>query len=153
FMVTAGLGEQFGGLLVSLGLGGLFSAPLWGWLARVIGLRWVLLGSYAVTGLCTVTAATLMDAPWLGAAVLLMAAMGASAIDAGGNTLFLRAVHPYERGEMAAVFSSYRDIAQIVPPAVFAALLAAFELPAVFAAGAVMMLTLAAVTLFIPRRF
>ena len=78
---------------------------------------------------------------------------GPMILDGAGNTLYLRAVHPYERSEMTAVFASYRDATQLVPPAVFAALLTAFELPAVFVAGGVMMLGMAGLARYIPRRF
>jgi cobalamin synthase len=94
-----------------------------------------------------------MHASWIGAGVLVLAALAAETLDGAGNTLYLRAVHPYERSEMTAIFASYRDATQLVPPAVFAALLSAFELPAVFVAGGVMMLGMAGLARYIQRRF
>ncbi|MBM3601247.1 MAG: MFS transporter [Alphaproteobacteria bacterium] len=153
FVVAAGLGEPLGGLLVSLGLGTLWLVPLWGWIGRRHGLRRLLFVGYAISAGLTAGAALLMGMPWPGIVCLVLAAAATSVIDGAGNSLFMRAVHPYERGEMAAVFGSYRDVAQLVPPAIFTALLATFELPAVFIAGGGMMLVMAALTRFIPRRF
>jgi hypothetical protein len=62
------------------------------------------------------------------------------------------AVHPYERSEMTTVFVSYRDVAQLGPPLVCAALLSVFALPSVFAAAGVMMVGAAALAGYIPRR-
>jgi hypothetical protein len=94
-----------------------------------------------------------MGAPILGAATLVAAAFCAEIIDGAGNTLFLRAVHPFERSEMTAVFVSYRDFSQFAPPAVFSVVLSVFELPAVFMVGGIMMLGMAGLCRYIPRRF
>jgi hypothetical protein len=48
--------------------------------------------------------------------MLLVAAFAMSAIDRIGNVLFLRAVHPHQRMRMTPIFSTYRDVAQIVLP-------------------------------------
>lgn len=153
FAVKSGLGAQTGGAIVSIGLGWMWGVLVWGWLGRRFGIRRLLMVGYAATGLITMAAALLMGAPLLGAAVLVLAALAAETIDGAGNSLFLRAVHPHERSEMTTVFVSYRDVAQLAPPAVFAVLLTVFDLPAVFLAGGVMMLGLARLTRYIPRRF
>jgi hypothetical protein len=84
--------------------------------------------------------------------MLILAAITCEIIDGAGNTLYLRAVHAHERSEMTAVFASYRDVAQLAPPAVFAVLLSTFELPAIFIAGGLMMFGLAGLARYIPRR-
>ena len=53
---------------------------------------------------------------------------------------------------MTAVFSMYRDTAQLVPPGLFALLLRVLPLPWVFFAGGIGMAALAAVARYIPRR-
>ncbi|MFI4987444.1 MAG: MFS transporter, partial [Alphaproteobacteria bacterium] len=151
FAVTSGLGAEGGGALVSLGAACMWSVPLWGWLGRRYGLRRLLLVGYALAGVLSLIAALLVSLPMLGAAMLLLAALGAEIIDGAGNTLFLRAVHPYERAEMTTVFVSYRDVAQLAPPAVFSVLLSLFSLPSVFIAGGLMMLGLSALTRHVPR--
>jgi MFS family permease len=152
YAVQCGLGAEIGGAIVSVGIGTMWSVPLWGWLGRRHGLRALLVAGYAATGVISVATALAMGVPWLGAATLILATVACETIDGAGNTLYLRAVHPHERSAMTAVFASYRDVAQLAPPAVFAVLLSAFALPAIFAAGGVMMLGLAGLARYIPRR-
>ncbi len=152
FAVTSHLGAETGGAMVSLGAACMWSVPLWGWLGRRYGLRRLLFAGYALTGLFTLIAALLVVLPPIGAAMLVLAALAAEILDGAGNTLFLRAVHAYERAEMTTVFVSYRDVAQLAPPAVFSVLLSLFSLSSVFVAGGVMMLGLALLTRHIPRR-
>ncbi|HEV3177545.1 MAG TPA: MFS transporter [Stellaceae bacterium] len=153
YAIQAGLGAEIGGAMVSVGVGCMWFVPLWGWLGRRFGLRWLLVMGYAATGLVTIVAAMLMGAPVVGAATLVLAAFAAEIIDGAGNSLYLRAVHPFERSEMTAVFVSYRDFSQFAPPAVFSVVLTLFELPAVFVAGGIMMLGMAGLCRYIPRRF
>jgi MFS family permease len=150
--VEGGLGAETGGIIVSIGLGWLWFVPLWGWVGRRWGLRRLLLLGYLATGVGSIAAGLAMGTPWLGAVLLLVAAFACESIDGAGNTLFLRAVHPHERSEMTAVFAGYRDIAQLVPPAIFAGLLAVFPVSAVFLTGGVMMIALSGLARYIPRR-
>ncbi|HXQ68309.1 MAG TPA: MFS transporter [Alphaproteobacteria bacterium] len=152
FAVTAKLGAEAGGAIVSLGSAWMWSVPLWGWLGRRYGLRRLLLAGYAAAGVLTLAAALSTALPPLGAVMLVLAALGAETLDGAGNLLFLRAVHPYERAEMTTVFVSYRDLAQLAPPAAFSVLLSLFSLPSVFVAGGLMMLALATQARHIPRR-
>ena len=60
-------------------------------------------------------------------------------LDVAGSLPFLMAVKPSERTEMAAVYSSFRDVSGIVTPAVAGMVLAVAPVAAVFAAcGAAM---------------
>ena len=152
FAVDAGLGREFGGALVSIGVAATFLVPLWGWIGQRIGLRRLLIVAYAASGLVTLLVALLAGAPLLGAAALVFAAVASSGIDGAGNVPFLRAVHPLERPEMTTVFSTYRDAAQLAPPGVFSVLLRFFELPAVFLAGGAAMFLMSYYARFIPRR-
>jgi len=152
YVVRSGLGEQWSGAIVSVGMMMVFLVPVWGWVGRQIGLRRLLMTGYLLAGGMTVVVAVVAATPWLGVAALALAAFGASVIDGAGNVPFLRAVHPYERSEMTAVFSTFRDVGQLAPPGVFAILLKAFDLPAVFAAGGLAMMCLAFVSKFVPRR-
>ncbi len=152
FAVTSGLGAETGGVIVSIGTGWIWLVPLWGWLGRRYGLRRLLIAGYAAAGALSVCAALTFHLPWLGATMLLLAALGTETIDGAGNLLFLRAVHAYERSEMTTVFVSFRDVAQLGPPIVCSALLSLFSLPSVFVAGGAMMLASAALSRHIPRR-
>ncbi len=152
FAVVSGLGAEAGGAIASIGTAWIFLVPLWGWVGRRYGLRRLLAAGYGTTGLMTVATAAAFHLPWVGAATLVLAGFGAEMIDGAGNLLFLRAVHPYERSEMTTVFVSYRDVSQLGPPLVCAALLSVFALPSVFAAAGVMMVGSAALAGYIPRR-
>ena len=153
YAIQSGLGAETGGAMVSIGVGWMWFVPLWGWLGRRYGLRRLLIAGYGSAAVVTIVAAALMGAPAIGAAMLVFAAFCTEIIDGAGNSLYLRAVHPYERSEMTAVFVSYRDVSQFAPPAVFSVLLSIFELPAVFVAGGIMMIGMTALCRYIPKRF
>ena len=53
---------------------------------------------------------------------------------------------------MTTVFISFRDAAQLGPPAVCSLLLSLFSLPSVFVAGGLMMLAASSLSRRIPRR-
>jgi MFS family permease len=152
FAVTSGLGAETGGVIVSIGSAWMWMVPLWGWAGRRYGLRRLLMLGYAATGVLSVCAALAFHIPWLGAAMIVLAAFGTETIDGAGNLLFLRAVHAHERSEMTTVFVSYRDVAQLGPPVVFAILLSVFSLPSVFIASGAMMVAAGALARHIPRR-
>jgi len=152
FAVTSGLGAETGGVIVSVGTAWMWLVPLWGWVGRRYGLRPLLGGGYGGAGVLTVCPALAFHLPWLGAAMLVLASFGTEMLDGAGNLLFLRAVHPHERSEMTTVFVSYRDVAQLGPPAVFSILLSLFALPSVFIASGIMMLAAATLARHIPRR-
>lgn len=152
YAVTAGLGAEVGGAMVSIGAASFFIVPLWGLLGRRYGMRRILIAGYLVAGAMTVAVALAAGIPWLGAVALVATAFLTAMIDSAGNVPFLRAVHPLERSQMTTVFTTYRDVAQLAPPGVFAVLLKVFELPVIFVAGGLGMLTLAYYARYLPRR-
>ncbi len=149
-VVNSGLGAVWAGAIVSFGTASFFLVPVWSRIGRRYGLRRLLIGGYLATGL--VTMAVALDAGPLSVAALILAASMAGIIDAAGNVPFLRAVHPHERPEMITVYNSFRGVSQTVPPGIFALLLKALELPAVFVAGGAAMAGLAWLCRFLPRR-
>ncbi|MFN4089160.1 MAG: MFS transporter [Alphaproteobacteria bacterium] len=152
YVVALGYDAATAGALVSVGMTALLAARLWGRVAARWGLRRLLVGAYTVTGLVTIGVAAAAGLPWLGAVMLVGSAMAAGAIDGAGNTPFLRAVHPLERPEMTTVFVTYRDAASLVPPGIYALLLAVAPLPAVFLVAGGGLVFLARFALFLPRR-
>lgn len=152
YAVTSGLGEIAGGLMVSLGAGFLFLMPLWGRILRRFGLRRLYLAGFLAAGLATMGAGVAYGVAWLGAFLLVGAAFSMVSLDAAGNILFLRVVRPSERPEMTTVFGTSRDFAMMATPGVFSVLLRTFELSAVFLAGGLAMVGLAALSRRIPRR-
>ncbi len=152
FAVTSGLGAETGGIVTSIGTGWIWLVPFWGWVGRRFGLRRLLQAGYAVAGVLSICAALAFGTPWLGAGLLVLAALGTEIIDGAGNLLFLRAVHAYERSEMTTVFVSFRDVAQLGPPAICSLLLSLFSLSSVFIASGLMMVAASSLARRIPRR-
>jgi MFS transporter, ACDE family, multidrug resistance protein len=152
YAVTYGLGEVTGGALVSVGVAIVWTVPLWGRVGRRFGLRRMLSVSFFACGVVMLFVGAVAETPWFGAALLLLAAVVVTPLDAGGNIPFLRAVRARERAEMTGVFTTYRDTAQLLPPAAFAVVLQVFALPAVFVTSGIAMLALSALARYLPRR-
>jgi MFS family permease len=150
YVVESGLSDVWAGAIVSLGTASFFMVPLWSRLGRRYGLRMLLIGGYLGTGGLTLTVALLEGQ--VGVVALLLGAVAAGVIDAAGNVPFLRAVHPHDRPEMTTVYNTFRGVSQTAPPGVFAILLKAFELPAVFLVGGAAMASLAWFCRYLPRR-
>ena len=126
----------------------------WGWVGRRKGIRWLLVFAYAVTGVLSLLVGLLLGSPMLGAALPVASAFGASITDGPKNVHFLRSVRHYERaGGNDQRFSTYREAARLTMPATYSFLLLVFPLPAVFYASGGMMLGLAALSRYLPRRF
>ena len=119
---------------------------------RRFGTRLVLMIAFAVTGVASIVVTVFADVAWLGAGLLIFAALCAACIDGAGNMPFFRAVRPLEREEMTGVFSTYRDMCQLLPPALFAILLRFFPVHSVFAVAGVWMLSMAWFCRYLPKR-
>lgn len=132
-MVVTGQGSLAGGLLVSAGNALLFVAVYWGRAGKRFGARNVMtLAFVAMTA--TLLAAGLSGErfPLVAGFFLLGSALFAIALDALGSTAFLRAVRAYERPQMSAVYRTYLDFSELLPPLVYSVVLAFFGLGAVF---------------------
>ena len=139
FCIEAGLGETVGGLAVSASNALLFSTPFMLRLVHRISVRAAVRGSFLLAGLFFVLAWPAAGWPWVTVASLVAASVMLVMLDVAGSLPFLMAVKPSERTEMAAVYSSFRDVSGIVTPGVAALVLAVAPVAAVFAAcGAAM---------------
>ncbi len=133
FMVITGQGELAGGLLVSAGNALLFAAIFWGRAGRRFGARRIITLAFVCMTLSLFAAGSIgAAAPLLTAGLLLVGAFFVISIDALGSTVFMRAVHPYERAQMAAVYRTYLDFSELTPPMVYSVVLAFFGLGSVF---------------------
>lgn len=134
FMVITGEGELAGGLLVSAGNGLLFMAIFWGRAGKRFGARKTIAAAFLVMSVMLFAAGAVGETvPLLTGAFLLGAACFTIAVDALGSTVFMRAVHPYERAQMAAVYRTYLDFSELTPPLIYSVVLAFFGLGSVFA--------------------
>ena len=132
-MVATGQGSLAGGLLVSAGNALLFTAIFWGRAGRRYGARNVMTASFIAIAagllLCGLTGEVI---PLVTATFLLCATVFAVALDALGSTPFLRAVRYHERAEMTAVYRTYLDLSELLPPLAYSIVLAFFGLGGVF---------------------
>jgi MFS family permease len=132
YAVSTGLGEVVAGVLLSLGAGGMMLMPIWGWIARRVGIRKVATLTFAGGAAGCLAAWALADAPWLGAAGILAAALSMTVNDGYGNALFFRACRPARRTEMTPAFTTYRDMAEISHAISFAILLSFLPIETVY---------------------
>lgn len=151
YMVRSGESEQTGALLLSCGTAFLFITPLLGWIGRRIGLRRFFMTCLAVSGTATLGAAIVFDQHWIAAGLLLVSALCGVSLDAVGHIPFLRAVRARERPEMTMVFGTYKDMAGLLPTALFTLLLSFLPLGSVFAATGLLLWSFAALARRLPR--
>ena len=152
YIVKNGGSEMMVALMLSGGQALLLVSPVFGRIGRRFGLRRVIVAAALLTGGVSIAVGLFRPDPVWVAAMFVLAAVGSTALDALGNIPFLRAVHHYERSEMTSVFRTYIEASQLLPSAVYVAVLAFAPLPAVFLVlGAVLMVT-AWYARYLPRR-
>lgn len=153
YVTNAGYGAGTGGALISLGLSAMLLVRVWGRLGQRIGIRNILAVGYGLTGLFSLVASVcaFSDLTLAAMAALWCAAVSATIIDGAGNVPFLRAVHHYERAAMTSVFMTFRHVGSFVVPATLAIVLWFLPLPAVFAVGGALTLTMALLSQWLPR--
>ncbi len=133
-MIVSGQGSLAGGLLVSAGNALLFFAVHWGRAGKRYGARNVMTLAFFAMSTMLLGASLCGEAlPLVAGFFLLGTALFAIALDAIGSTTFLRAVRAYERPQMSAVYRTYLDLSELLPPLIYSVVLAFFGLGAVFA--------------------
>ena len=134
-MVATGEGKLSGGLVVSAGNALLFLAVAWGRLGGWVGVRSVVVLAFVSAAIAALLAGLMgVGHPWLAALFLLAGVVFAVALDAVGSAPFLRAVHVYERPQMTAVYRTYLDMSELLPPLAYAVILGFTGLGGVFVA-------------------
>lgn len=151
YVVSVGMSDGAAGGIVSLGVSTVFTVTLWARLGRRYGFRALCIGACIATGLISVLVPFFSN-PLVCAGVLLLAAAAAAALDGAGHITYLRAVRPRERDAMSGVYATYRDFAQLIPPALFAVVLTFAPLPVVFAIAGAWMLVVAWFCGYLPKR-
>jgi hypothetical protein len=152
YAVHSGLGELMGSAIVSIGSAWTLTVPYWGWIARRYSLRLLMRMGFIVTSLMTLAIFVFAGIPSVAVVLLVFAALGATMLDGSGHVLFLRAVRSRERAEMTGVFQTYRDVANLAVPGIFAILLKVFALPIVYAGGAGWTIAAAITSRHIPKK-
>jgi MFS transporter, ACDE family, multidrug resistance protein len=132
YAIENGLPESLGGTLVSVTNGFLFITPLMlRWVQRRSVRAAVRLG-FAGAALGFALAAVSPAAP-VAVACLFLASTFLILLDVAGGLPFLMAVKPSERTEMAAVYSSFRDVSGILTPGIGAVVLLVAPIQGIFA--------------------
>ncbi len=134
YAVENGLGDQLGGLLLSITNASLFLAPFM--------LRWMQAGSirhsvqtgFFCAAFLFAAAGTGLIPPPLAVAFLFFSSFFLILLDVCGGLPFLMAVKPSERTEMSAIYSSYRDVSGIATPGAAWLILSVAPITGVFAA-------------------
>ena len=133
FCIESGLGDRVGALALSASNALLFTTPLMLRAVRRIGVRKAVRTGFAGAGLLFGLGFLLAHMPWLTVACIMLASIFLVALDVCGGLPFLMAVRPSERTEMAAVYSSFRDVSGIATPGVAALVLLVAPVSGVFA--------------------
>ena len=135
FCIESGLGDKLGGIMLSCTNATLLLSPFMAaWVRRQsvrVTLRMTL--AYCAAMFCAAT--VLSPLPALAMAVLFLGAFGLVMLDVVGGLPFMMSVKPSQRAEMAAVYSSFRDVSGIATPAAAALVLMVAPLGFIFAAS------------------
>lgn len=137
FAVQNGLGEQLGGIALSISNGGLFLAPLMLRYMQRTSVRAAVRTGFLMAGLLFAVAGISAGWPPATVASLMAGSFFLILLDLSAGLPFLLAVKPSERTEMSAIYASYRDVSGIVTPGVAWLVLLAAPLSGIFVAGGV----------------
>lgn len=139
FCIEEGLGNQVGGIALSLSNALLFAAPLILRMARRHSIRISVRLSFGLCGGLFLLGALVAPWPWATVGALMATSIFLVSLDVVGGLPFLMSVKPSERTEMSAVYSSFRDVSSIVTPGMAWAVLYVAPTAAIFAATGALM--------------
>lgn len=123
YVVEAGLPKWVGAALLSVGCAMLFFSPWVRALAERFHTKNVLIFGLCLCGISLLGLGLLGDSQKLGLLFWWTGAWGASMVDVLGNIPFMRTVKPYERTEMTMVFSTWREMSELLTPLVISVIL------------------------------
>lgn len=135
YAVQNGLGEQLGGIALSVSNGALFITPLMLRYMQRRSLRTAVRTGFVMSGLLFLMAGVPHGLPYVALACLMLGSFFLILLDVAGGLPFLLAVKPSERTEMSAIYASYRDVSGIVTPGAAWLVLLASPIAGVFAAS------------------
>ncbi|MDN5788719.1 MFS transporter [Pseudorhodobacter sp.] len=133
FCIESGLGDKVGGVALSASNTLLFSTPLMLRAVNRLTVRRSVRGAFALCGIAFLLSAFAFGLPWFSVAFMMCGSVMLVVLDVVGGLPFLMAVKPSERTEMAAIYSSFRDVSGIVTPGTAWLVLLVAPLPGVFA--------------------
>ncbi len=116
YSVQNGLGEQLGGIALSVSNGALFLTPFMLRFMQRSSVRTAIRTGFLTSGLLFLLAGVSQGAPYFVVLCLMVGSFFLILLDVSGGLPFLMAVKPSERTEMSAIYSSFRDVSGIVTP-------------------------------------
>lgn len=132
-LIEAGLSKTQGGYVISVSQLLLPLALLSGFIARRIGVRKVIAGSFGLICFSSLVAGAFgATVPLVTTIFLLIGALGATGLDGVGAIPYMRAVRPRERREMTSVYRTFLEISEILPGIAYAFVLSLFPTQAVY---------------------
>ncbi len=137
FCIEAGLGDKVGGIALSITNALLFAAPALNRLARRLSVRRSVRTAFGICGTLFLAAGLMAVLPWTTVALCMAGSVFLVMLDVVGGLPFLMSVKPSERTEMSAVYSSFRDVSQILTPGAAWLVLWVAPLPGIFVAAGV----------------
>ena len=135
FCIENGLGEELGGQMLSVSNATLLISPYMARLARRLSVRRTMLWALGYCAVLFVGATAFAALPLVSLGLLFLASFGLVMLDVAGGLPFLMSVKPSERAEMAAVYSSFRDVSGILTPGAAYLVLLVMPLSGIFAAS------------------
>ena len=148
FAVEAGLGDQLGGMTLSISNAFLFLSPFMLRFLHKTSVRTTITLAFLASAALFLLAYALSSFPMLAIGSMLAGTMFLVMLDVSGGLPFLMTVKPSERTEMAAVYSTFRDVSAVISPAIARTVLVFAPVAGVFAAGGAALLACA----FVARR-
>ncbi len=133
FAVEAGLGDQIGGMTASISNAFLFLTPFMLRYLNATSVRIAILTGFAGSAVLFVLATLAAPLPWMAVGCMMAGTLFLVSLDVSGGLPFLMTVKPSERTEMAAVYSTFRDVSGVATPAMARAVLAFAPVAGVFA--------------------
>ncbi len=118
FCIENGLGDKLGGMLLSTSNATLLLSPFMAAWVRKRSVRLAMRRTlaYCAVLFCLATVAATASLPQMTMAFLFFGSFGLVMLDVAGGLPFMMSVKPSERSEMAAVYSSFRDVSGIATP-------------------------------------
>lgn len=135
FCIEAGLGDKLGGFMLSTSNATLLLSPFMAAWVRRRSVRFAMRRALAYCAILFCAATLFAPLPWLTVICLFLGSFGLVMLDVAGGLPFMMSVKPSERAEMAAVYSSFRDVSGIVTPGAAWLVLLVAPLSFIFAAS------------------
>lgn len=135
YAVQNGLGDQLGGIALSISNGALFLTPLMLRFMQRRSVRAAVRTGFLMSGMLFLLAGVPHGLPQVVVICLMAGSFFLILLDMSAGLPFLLAVKPSERTEMSAIYSSFRDVSGILTPGVAWLVLLVAPLSGVFVIG------------------